>query len=269
MSKTFYVALIVLLPALLVSCASNPTPVATQTGQPDAPAAIDPATWEWECVWLTNQLRAQHDLPPLKAEPVLMDTARAHSQDMAARDYVEHTTPEGTTLLDRIQAADYNPTGHYSENIRVGRQDTPQSAIEWWYDEQPPDDWHRRNLLSVNFREFGCGIALDPDSAYQRYFTQDFGQRADVFPLIIEREAASTTQQTVALYLYGESWGATEMMLSERADLEGAAWQPFNPTATWTLSPNGGLKTIYAQIRNATSETRGPVWDTIQLVVGD
>jgi hypothetical protein len=231
--------------------------------------AIDISTWEWQCVWLTNQLRAEHGLPPLKAEPILMDTARAHSQDMAARGYVDHTTPEGMTLLDRLRAADYSPTGYYSENIRVGGQDTPEAAIEWWYDEQPPDDWHRRNLLSVDLREVGCGIEVDPDAEYKRYFTQDFGQRADVFPIIINHEAVSTTRQTVALYLYGQSWGATEMMLSESADFEGATWQPFTPTPRWTLSSSNGPKTVYAKIRNAAGETRGPVWDTIQFMVGD
>jgi len=188
---------------------------------------------------------------------------------MAAGGYVDHTTSEGIPLLDRLRAAGYHPTGYHGENIYVGWQDRPGTAIEWWYDEQPPDDWHRRNLLSVNFREIGCGIEVGPDPGYKRYFTQDFGQRGDVFPVIINREALSTTQRTVAVYLYGHSWGAAEMMLSESADFEGATWQPFNPTPTWTFSPNSGPKTIYARVRNAAGETRGPVWDTIQLIAGD
>jgi hypothetical protein len=185
---------------------------------------------------------------------------------MAARGHVDHTTSEGIPLLDRLRAAGYHPTGYHGENIYVGWQDRPGTAIEWWYDEQPPDDWHRRNLLSVNFREIGCGIEVGPDPGYKRYFTQDFGQRGDLFPVVINREALSTTQRTVALYLYGHSWGAAEMMLSESADFEGATWQPFNPTPTWTFSPDSGPKTIYARIRNEAGETRGPVRDTIQLM---
>jgi hypothetical protein len=233
------------------------------------PEEIDIAAWEWECVRLTNQLRAEHDLPPLKAESTLMATAQAHSQDMAARDYVAHTTPDGVTLLDRLQAAGYYPSGYYSENVRVGRQDTPATAIWWWYDEKPPDDWHWRNLLSANLREFGCGIHVTPGSAYERYFTQDFGQRTDVFPVIINGEAPGTNQQTVALYLYGQSWAAAEMMLSENADFEGAVWQPFEPTPTWTLSAGSGPKTIYAKIRDASDQVLGPVSDTIELVANE
>ncbi len=239
-----------------------PAPLATaQDSQ-----KIDVTAWEWECIRLTNQLRAENNLPPLKAEPILMATARAHSQDMAARGYVDHTTPDGVTLLDRLQAAGYHPSGYYSENVRVGQQDTPETAIYWWYNEEPPNDWHRRNLLSVNFREFGCGIHIDPDSAYERYFTQDFGQRTDVLPMIINSEAPSTSQQAVSLYLYGQSWAATEMMLSENADFDGAVWQPFDPTPTWTLSAGSGQKIVYAQVRNASGQVRGPVSDTVQLV---
>jgi hypothetical protein len=196
-----------------------------------------------------------------------MGTARAHSKDMATQGYVGHTTPEGMQLLDRLQVAGYNPTGYFGENIRVGPQDTPGTAIEWWYDEQPPDDEHRRNLLSANFREFGCGIEVADDSEYERYFTQDFGQREGVYPIIINREAVSTTQQTVELYLYGQDWEATEMMLSESDAFEGATWQPFNPTPKWTLSPARGWKTVYAKIRNPAGETRGPVWDTIWFTI--
>jgi phage terminase large subunit-like protein len=230
------------------------------------PEGIDIAAWEWECVWLTNRLRAEHDLPPLKAESILMSAARAHSQDMAARGYVAHTTPEGVELLDRLQTAGYHSTSYYSENIRVGWRNTPETAIQWWYDEEPPDDWHRRNLLSVNHREFGCGIHIDPDSAYKRYFTQDFGQRRDIFPVIINHEATSTSQRAVSLYLYGQSWEATEMMLSEDAGFEGTVWQPFDPTPTWMLSPGSGQKAVCAKIRNASGEILGPVSDSILLI---
>jgi len=242
--------------------------VALGVAQPASPATaqepedIETQALDWECIRLTNKLRATHNLPPLKAEPILIGTARAHSQDMAARGYVAHTTPEGIKLLNRLQAAGYHPTGYYSENIFAGWQATPEIAIQWWYDEEPPDDWHRRNLLSVNLREFGCGVYLDSDSTYS-YFTQDFGQRPGVFPVIINREAVSTTRETVSLYLYGQSWGATEMMFSENANFEKASWQPFDPISTWTLSPGPGQKTIYAQIRNASGEVRGPVFDSI------
>ena len=47
-------------------------------------------------------------------------------------------------------------------------------AVEWWYNETPPNDPHRRNLLHTRYSEIGVGIA-PAGNGY--YFIADLGSR--------------------------------------------------------------------------------------------
>jgi uncharacterized protein YkwD len=38
--------------------------------------------------------------------------------------------------------------------------------------EQPPNDWHRQNILSINFTLVGIAIVID--SSHQLWLTEDF-----------------------------------------------------------------------------------------------
>src|SRR5438309_8760786 len=40
--------------------------------------------------------------PPLAFQPLLIQAARQHSQDMNDRGYVSHVSPDGQTLIDRL-----------------------------------------------------------------------------------------------------------------------------------------------------------------------
>lgn len=56
---------------------------------------------------LINVQRTQNSLTALSFDPQLNLIARGHSQDMARRNYFEHSTPEGLTYLDRYKQAEY------------------------------------------------------------------------------------------------------------------------------------------------------------------
>jgi uncharacterized protein YkwD len=45
-----------------------------------------------------------------------------------------------------------------------------------WYNETPPNDGHRRNMLNCALTQIGVGYATNPNSDYGTYWTQDFGQ---------------------------------------------------------------------------------------------
>src|SRR5436309_12481547 len=47
-------------------------------------------------------LSSVHPAPPLAFQPLLIQAAREHSQDMNDRGYVSHVSPEGQTLIDRL-----------------------------------------------------------------------------------------------------------------------------------------------------------------------
>jgi hypothetical protein len=50
---------------------------------------------------------------------------------------------------------------------------TPQGAFDFWYYETPPNDAHRRTLLSSYLTEVGIGVVA-ADWGY--YFVADFGR---------------------------------------------------------------------------------------------
>ena len=129
---------------------------------------------------ITNQFRAANGCAPLTANPILMSTAQDHSNDMALNHYFAHTSATGLTPAQRMVAAGY----HFSiqaENIAAG-YDTPQSVMDTWFYETPPNDAHRRNILDCRLREIGvgyCFLANDSNHiAYHSYWTEDFGTPA-------------------------------------------------------------------------------------------
>ncbi len=122
---------------------------------------------------LVNQQRSEAGLDPLTLNPQLEASAQRHSQDMAANDFMEHRGSDGSSPSDRIQQAGY-AFSYDGENIAAG-QTTPEEAMADWMNETPPNDGHRRNILSPNFSEIGFGYAFSATTAYKHYWTQDFG----------------------------------------------------------------------------------------------
>lgn len=63
-----------------------------------------------------NERRANHGLEPLEWDGTIASVARAHSYDMARRDYFAHTNPDGEGPYDRFRDVDDYCRG-YGENI--------------------------------------------------------------------------------------------------------------------------------------------------------
>jgi len=125
----------------------------------------------------TNMYRQQNHCPALTANTILMGTAQAHSEDMAIHDFVGHNSSNGTTAWDRLEQAGY----HYSivaENVAWG-QSTPEKAVDAWFNETPPNDLHRQNILNCKLHDIGVGyyyLANDPGKITSHtYWTEDFG----------------------------------------------------------------------------------------------
>jgi len=56
---------------------------------------------------LTNAEREKEDLPPLKANAILMKLARAHSENMAKQQKLDHDL-DCKTPFDRLREAEYD-----------------------------------------------------------------------------------------------------------------------------------------------------------------
>jgi uncharacterized protein YkwD len=122
-----------------------------------------------------NQVRAANGLPPYKHSPELSAAARAHSCDLAAHGMISHVSSDGRTLAQRIGGSD-PPWEWPSESIAAGTDD-PAAVVAMWMDE-PPEGWHRRNILDVDQREVGVGYCFTPDdpTGNHHYWTADFSR---------------------------------------------------------------------------------------------
>jgi uncharacterized protein YkwD len=127
---------------------------------------------------LHNQIRSQRGLPLLKENARLRRAALAHSSDMVSRGFFEHTTPNGTTMVQRIQAARYtSPRFGWAlgENLAwgTGSLATPRAIMKAWMD----SPGHRANVVKRAYREIGIGIVAGVPSDHDSgaTYTADFG----------------------------------------------------------------------------------------------
>lgn len=118
-----------------------------------------------------NAEREKQGLPPLVSDPRLDLAAQKHAEDMLARIYYSHETPEGTAPRQRVQAAGFVADA-VGENIAAGHFSVDTVMNAWLH-----SSGHRRNILESRFTHFGAGIAVGGyEHRYQVLWVQDFGR---------------------------------------------------------------------------------------------
>jgi len=122
-----------------------------------------------------NVLRRQNGLRPLHWNRKLARGARRHAQDMAARHYFAHETPEGQSVYARLRGVGYRGR-LVAENIGFGTSvlSSPRAIASSWMDSAP----HRRNLLDPALRDVGVGTAaggLPGIDGGGQFYLVDFG----------------------------------------------------------------------------------------------
>lgn len=106
---------------------------------------------EAEMLALVNQERTKRGLRPVQADPEMQQVARAHSQDMFARGYFSHYTPEGRDPFDRMKAAGvkFKAAG---ENLALGQ------TLRICHTGLMNSPGHRANILNPKFGRLGIGV---------------------------------------------------------------------------------------------------------------
>ena len=138
-------------------------------GTTPASAATAPssdATFEARVVKLTNDNRVNNGCAAARTEAKLTTAARAHSVDMATRNYFSHTSKDGSTFLVRSKRAGY--TTAIGENIAWGYR-TPEQVVTAWM----KSPGHKANILNCKAKSVGVGLAKKADGT--PYWTQMFG----------------------------------------------------------------------------------------------
>lgn len=117
-------------------------------------APMDRDAFEVEVVRLVNEERIKAGLDALKIDPDLMQFARERSEDMVARNYLDHRDPQtGEIIAHRIQAAE-NATKLLTTTLLNDRN--AQRACTNWMN----SEGHRANIMKSEARTTGVGIAL-------------------------------------------------------------------------------------------------------------
>jgi uncharacterized protein YkwD len=153
------------------SSTSTPTPTPTPTPAPAPTAGL--TQLEQDALNLINAKRAEVGAPALVIDAGMQAVARKHSADMRDRNYFAHTSPDGVTFGQRLDAAGEGG-GSRSENIARG-QTTAQRVVDVWMG----SSGHKANLLNPNFRATGLGVATGNGSTLSGpFWTQDFRSTA-------------------------------------------------------------------------------------------
>ncbi|MFJ5534359.1 CAP domain-containing protein [Streptomyces sp. NPDC093261] len=157
----------------------SPSPAATQTATTAPPAKNHPqkpkthippqksapASTAAAVLDLVNQERAKVGCSPVTASSDLTELAQGFSDDMAARNFFDHTDPDGKDPWDRAAVLGITDLG--GENIARG-QSTAQDVMDAWMN----SPGHRANILNCDFKTLGVGVH---PGAGGPWWTQDFG----------------------------------------------------------------------------------------------
>lgn len=134
--------------------------------RPAVPSATSPTSFTQQVTELVNTERSKNGCGPVRQNSRLDTAAQRHSADMDARDFFDHTNPDGVGPGERITAAGY-AWSTYGENIAMGQR-PPAQVMESWMN----SSGHRANILNCSFKEIGVGIH---DTSGGPWWTQVFG----------------------------------------------------------------------------------------------
>ncbi|MFF5927229.1 CAP domain-containing protein [Streptomyces hydrogenans] len=155
-------------PPATTQAAPKPAPT-TEAPAEEATAAGSTAdradAAEAEVLRLVNVERGKVGCSPIRPSDDLARLAGAFSADMAARNFFDHTDPDGASPWTRAQAAGVSGLG--GENIARGQVDATAVMVSWMN-----SDGHRANILNCDFTTLGVGVHFADGGPW---WTQDFG----------------------------------------------------------------------------------------------
>ncbi|HZS75263.1 MAG TPA: CAP domain-containing protein [Ktedonobacteraceae bacterium] len=164
--------------ALFSTACMTVTPPTNSTNTPPSstPTSLE-TQLEQQLFNLINSDRAKNGLPAYTRNTTLDSGARQHSIKMSQCG-LSHQCPGEPAPCDRVtqEGVTWNYCG---EN--VGEYGPVNASTAWngvqaletaMLNEKPPDDGHRRNLLSTNFHHIGIGIYIDAKGTL--WLTEDF-----------------------------------------------------------------------------------------------
>ena len=113
--------------------------------------AVPKPNYEAEMLKMINEERQKHGLKSLQPDSEMLQVARAHSQDMFARGYFAHDSPDGKDPFDRMKAANVRFAAA-GENLALAQ------TVGIAHVNLMNSPGHRANILNPSFGRVGIGI---------------------------------------------------------------------------------------------------------------
>lgn len=145
---------------------NNTTTTNPSTNNNSSNNTTDFSSYQQQVLDLVNAERTKRGLSPLTLDAKLCNVATKKAEDMATKNYFDHTSPTYGSPFDMMRqfGVSYQAAG---ENIAKG-QTTPQEVMNSWMN----SSGHRANILSSNFTKLGVGVAKDSNG--RLYWSQMF-----------------------------------------------------------------------------------------------
>lgn len=144
------------------------TPRSTKTTAPSKTASSSSSyatrpDWANAVLDELNDERKSNRLPALKLNTELTSAAHTHNLAMAKADTLSHQLKGEPALGSRVSAAGYSWSA-VGENVAYNT-DRSQAGVlalqKAMYNEKPPDDGHRENILNAKFVHVGIDVIND------------------------------------------------------------------------------------------------------------
>jgi uncharacterized protein YkwD len=169
-------------PKPTVTAAPAPKPTRTTAPAPK-PSPTSSAGYTTRMDWANavlaklNAERAAHGLKALTMNTHLVSSAHTHNLAMARANQLSHQLSGEASLGARISTAGYRWTAA-GENIAYNSNRSQAGVLalqDAMYGEQPPNDGHRRNILSSSFVHVGVDV-IDDAVHHRVWLVTDFGR---------------------------------------------------------------------------------------------
>lgn len=149
---------------------------------------------------LANQDRVAENVGGLTINPKLVAAAQMKADDMAAKGYFSHTTPEGYDSWHWFKEAGYE-YAYAGENLAVDFSESNDVEKAWM---QSPS--HRENILNAHYTEIGIATAKGTYRGHDAIFAvQMFGRPSVREATSANAETAPAAQESIIADLRGDA----------------------------------------------------------------
>jgi len=107
-------------------------------------------------IYWTNIQREKYNLPTLKENTKLNDSARLKAEDMFGKQYFSHDSPSGERVGDIVESTSYEFIA-IGENLAMGNFKNDEELVRGWME----SSGHRENILNSSYQEIGVAVIRD------------------------------------------------------------------------------------------------------------